>query len=169
VFFPATPGIYADDATVRLSGANTSVVGGSASVPAINIGPAGATVEVDPLVAINGSVNGGTVATTDIPASATVGGSSGNTIAVTTYSEPGSFAFSFVALPLPRTPTPFGELWMTPPVVTVTAGVVPANGELAGSFVVPAGAQGASLAFQPAAILSNGSIVLGLPTVAIYR
>jgi len=169
VFFPASPGIYVDNGTIQLSGINTIVSPGAATIPAVNFGPLGGTIESDPLVTINGTVANGTVTTTTVTSSATTGGTSGATLNVDTYSEPGSFAFAFVGLPLPRVATPFGDLWMTPPVVTVSAGVVPASGVLAGSFVVPAGAAGEALTFQPASILTNGNIVLGVPTVAVYR
>lgn len=169
VFFPASPGIYINDGSIQLSGINTIVTPGAATIPAVNFGPLGGNVEADPLVTINGTVANGTVTTTTVTSAATVGGASGATINVDTYSEPGSFAFSFVGLPLPRVATPFGDLWMTPPVVTVSAGVVPASGVLGGSFVVPTGAEGEALTFQPASILTNGSIVLGVPTVAVYR
>ena len=36
-------------------------------------------------------------------------------------------------------------------------------------FLIPVGAYGQSLTFQAAAILTNGDLVLGVPTVAIYR
>jgi hypothetical protein len=170
VFFPASPGIYLDDGTIHLGGAITSVAGGSPSVPAIRFGSVGGTIEADSLVQINGSIDGvGSVTPSTTPSTSTVGGSEGDTVSVMTYSEPGSFALSFVGLPLPRTLTPFGELWMVPPVITVAAGLVPANSELPGNFVIPVGAYGRSLTFQAGAILSNGDIVLGIPTVALYR
>jgi hypothetical protein len=46
---------------------------------------------------------------------------------------------------------------------------VPANGQLPGSFTVPAGAFGLSLTFQSVALLVNSSFLIGPPTVVIYR
>lgn len=166
---PAAPGIYIDNGTVRLAGSGTSVTGGGINIPSIRFGPLAGTVDQDPLVVLNGAVVGGAVNVMTVPAISTVGGIAGQTIPLTTYGEPGSFAFAVVGLPIPHVPTPFGDLWLLPPGLIAGSGVVPANGELAGSFTVPSGAFGLSLTFQSVAILLNSDLVIGPPTVVVYR
>lgn len=135
--FPAKPGIYVDNSTVRLAGAGTTVTGGGLNIAAIQVGALGATIDQDPLSTLNGAVVGGTANVTTVPAVSTTGGASGQVIPLTTYGEPGSFAFAIVGLPIPRVPTPFGELWILPPGVVAGSGIVPPGGELTSNFTVP--------------------------------
>ena len=166
---PAAPGIYVDNSTVRLAGSGTSVTGGGVNIASIRVGPLGGTIDQDPLAVLNGAVLGGTANVTTVPAISTVGGTVGQAIPLTTYGEPGSFAFAVVGLPIPHVPTPFGDLWLLPPGLVVGSGVLPANGELLANFTVPSGASGLSLTFQPVAIQLNGDLIIGSPTVVIYR
>ena len=168
--FPASAGIYINVGTVRLAGPGTSVSsGGNPIIPPIVVNGGFGSIEMDPAVLVNGTPSGAAPTVMTIPSTATTGGASGAVVPFTSYSEVGSLSVTLVGLLSPRLPTPFGEVWLMPPAITVLVGVVPANGSLSGSIVVPATAYAQAVTFHNVALLTGGNLVIGPPTVAIYR
>ena len=148
---PASPAIRLTSSRVAITRSVVSAGDGSSCTgPTSAIQDAGApfspsTVMLDASAKVTGSngappIAGAAVTAALIPSTRTSSDEAGTRLDLVAEAAAGTPVFVLASLPVLPVPTPFGNLWLDPSLqLTLVAGTTGPSGELAVSFVLPAG------------------------------
>ena len=171
--FAPTPGIRLRSGSLTLAGnATTTVRGGNGTPNAPAIATLSGFIRIEPAVQLltraGQPITGGAVVRTErIPSVRADGVGTGQTFTADVHAPALSYTATFVSWIVPPVSLPFGDLWVDPFAPLFDAGIVPPNDTRSVSLVVPTLPRGLTIVLQAASARTDGTLVVGPPTVVV--